>query len=371
MPADVGTQTVLIKHYDRIDSWRVNNRFLDIRPVGIYKGGLMTYNSGPGTVDIHPLVCEISDGSYQVKVQTTTDITVAAANNKYIVLRWNYTGDKDVDYMEALAVTSGNVLDNDLVAGYVFNGVVIYGSADHRRSTPNVQQLTLAVEPNQPTEDSKVFIRGGLVQSGSGYNYIHAQLLDLGAWPGTTRLVYVTPSDGTVESTSDTDYRGKLVLAEVAASASISESDITDVRGFLTQAPASKACEVVKASDYFPLIPANAVPESFVAMPDMILSITTSGGDLLVNFSAGYVTAPGGYTVSRILIDSVEMYRVGTHYTDRPNMHYLKKSLSAGTHEVLIQVWPYLGNVVATLVPNPASPPVWIVNERVLSAIEL
>jgi len=234
MATDVGTQTVSIKFYDRIDSSIVNKRYNDIRQLGIYKGGWLT-KSGSNVI-VSPVVCEITDGTHQVRVETTTNVTVTSVTtNYYLVLRWTYTGVATADYMELLAVATPAA--NDLVLGQLTAGGIVYSNATYPRTTPHTMDQFLKVVPdNRGTETYKVFIKKGTTQSPSGLNIIYDQKIELTSYNGKTVMIYVDTYTGIVTASEVAAYNGKLVVAIVVVDAEVITADkITDVRPFLNQ----------------------------------------------------------------------------------------------------------------------------------------
>jgi hypothetical protein len=248
MPADVGTQDVTLIFGTVANSSEVNARFMDVRKTGIYSGGY------PSVVDtsnaqISTLVCEISDGTYQVKVETTVAVNLAVAlATPYIVLRWEYTGASD-DYMEILAVATPAA--NDLVvAKCSFSGSDLIGfnlnDTTYPRSTPNVFDINLKVEATPDTE-MRVRVRAGKFRTHNATISIADQKSGLFTAPGSNSridLVYLNRTTGAVAiqqgtaaaSPSAPSYAGKFVLAEVTVEAGdtdIVASAIKDVRPWL------------------------------------------------------------------------------------------------------------------------------------------
>ena len=251
MPLNVGSQEISLKFLAPRNSSEVNRRFLNTRPTGIYSGGVLSIIDN-SNANLSPVVCEIGDGDHQVRVETTVDVSVAVSSaTSYIVLRWAYTGGAD-DYMEILAVNSGNVQATDVVVGRctftgggALNGFT-YSDTTHPRSFPNVQNLWLKVIP----VDSSMTLRilPGMFQSHTGSILVPFQQTSAIVPPASNSRIYLVyvDSSGTVlidsSGTSSVSpvapsYAGRLVLAEVTVSStdtSISESQIKDVRPFIT-----------------------------------------------------------------------------------------------------------------------------------------
>lgn len=244
MASNVGNQEVTLKYYDPVDSLESNERFRDIRPTGIYKGGYLTKVNNT-TVSLTPVVCEIrskiTSPYYQVKVETTTlvnDITVGSGT-PHVVLRWSYTGVAAADYMELLGVASPDTYD--LVVGECsFSGATLTGFDYAERANPSIFDLFLKVEPEE-TASMYVRIRGGRIQLNGSTVDITDQLSGAFSAPSSgskTGAVYVNTA-GAIQVSSNYTQLGELVLAEIALTAgqtTINADDITDARPFLTPA---------------------------------------------------------------------------------------------------------------------------------------
>lgn len=252
MPADVGSQTISLKYRAPGNSQEINERFADIRPTGIYSGGTLTVTDATHA-SLAPLICEIGDGTHQVRVETTESVSVTVGTGTpYIVLRWSYTGNTS-DYMEILAVSSGNVGTNDLVvakcsfASEVLTGFD-YGDTTHQRTVPNVQNLWLKVVP-RGSGSLKAMVWPGWYQSHTGSVHMPLQETDALVPPSSSNkiyLVYLNTDTGAVAidstgtqgaSPSAPDYDGRLVLAEITLASTdteITAAKIKDVRPFIT-----------------------------------------------------------------------------------------------------------------------------------------
>ena len=234
----VGNQIVTLKYYDPANSGDVNRRFQGIRPVGIYSGGYLTPSDG-SHIDLSPLVCEISDGDFQVRVETTivVNLSVPFADNKpYVVLHWTYVGLVS-DYMEILVVNAP--ADNDIVVGKCTysGGGVLNGVIYSERTTPNTLDLFLKVEPGSVSKSIRV--RRGRKYVGTAVQEIDEQYtsISLSTYSaGNTVYIYVDDAGGLAHSKTASNYDGKLLLAKIVIPNpfnSISVDDITDVRSFL------------------------------------------------------------------------------------------------------------------------------------------
>jgi len=251
MPANVGGQNISLRYQAPGNSAEINERFVNIRPVGIYSGGYLTVVDGTHA-SVSPLVCEIGDGTHQIRVETTVAVSIAvAAATPYIVLRWAYAGTTS-DYMEILAVSSANVGTNDLVVGKctfaaaVLNGFT-YGDSTYPRTHPNTQALWLKVIP-RGSSSLKMWVQPGYYQSHDASVFVPLQETDSLVPPTTNSkvyLVYINTAGAVAIDSSGTeaaspvapDYDGRLVLAEVTLDSTATEvtaSDIKDVRPFVT-----------------------------------------------------------------------------------------------------------------------------------------
>lgn len=269
MPSNIGDQTVSILYSAAANSLIVNKRHKSIRQLGIYSGGYLD-KVDDTHAQLFPLVCEISDSTHQVRVETTTVVSgILVAENEYIVLRWAYVGATD-DYMEILSVVTP--ASNDLIVGKCIFGAGIltgfnYDDDSYPRSTPNTQDLFLKVEPTRATE-LNVRIRAGRVQNAYGVLVISDQKSTLFVVPTADSkiyLVYLRTSDGTIQIDSSgteaaspvaPNYGGKMVLAEItltSTSANITASMIKDVRDFMS----NKIGFIVEGRDSDPSSPAT------------------------------------------------------------------------------------------------------------------
>jgi hypothetical protein len=248
MPADVGSQTISLKYGAPGNSREINERFVGVRETGIYSGGYLSVVDS-SNAKVSALVCEITDGTHQVRVQTTTSVTLAVSQSTpVVVLRWAYTGDT-TDFMQILAVSSGSVQTNDLVVGVCSftGGGALNGFTYTTRTTPNTLDLFLKVEPTEDTE-LKVRIRAGRIQNSSQTINVVDQKSSVFVAPASNSridIVYVIPSTGVIAIAQGTaaaspvapSYAGKIVLAEVtltSTSTNITSSMVADKRNFVT-----------------------------------------------------------------------------------------------------------------------------------------
>lgn len=251
MPADVGSQTLSLKYGAPGNSAEVNRRFVDVRPVGIYEGGVLSVVDNTHA-SLSAVVCEIGDGTHQVRVATTVAVSILVAQaTPYIIFRWSYTGTTS-DYMEILAVNSSSILATDLVVakctftgGGALNGFD-YGDSTYPRTHPNTQDFSLKVVP---ATGMRMYVQPGYFQDSAQATLIPFQLTDAITAPASNSqifLVYIDTATGTVgvdtsgvaaASPVVPAYNGKLVLAEVTVASTtttIIGSMIKDVRPHVT-----------------------------------------------------------------------------------------------------------------------------------------
>ena len=251
MASNIGSQTVTLLFHTIANSLEWNKRFIDIRKIGIYTGGWLSIINNT-TAQISSLICEISDGNYQVKIKTATTVNITVSSTTpYIVLRWTYTGSVTNDFMSLLAVVTPAT--NDVVVGKcTFDGSLHlngfnYGDTTYSRTDPAIQDLFLKVEATGDS-DLRVRIRSGRIQTASANISIADQKSDLITRPvsySKVYLVYVNTDTGIISIDSSgtaaitpvaPNYGGKLVLAEITLAStdtSISQSKIKDVRSFI------------------------------------------------------------------------------------------------------------------------------------------
>ena len=288
MPSNIGSQSIYVKFFDPVDSSVVNRIGVDVRKTGIYSGGYLT-KINDSSVSLSTLSVEIGDGTYQVKI--TTGIAVAVAISPaapVIVLRWIYTGSASVDYMDFVNVAPGGILTNDIVVGVgTYVGPTLQAVFDYTlRSTPNVYDLFLKVEPTTPTT-MQVRVRAGRVNYGVANYDVVDQLTSAFVAPGSGSridVVYVD-SDGVVKILPGTpsgspvppDYVGKVALCQItipSGASSITASMIKDVRSF------------VSGSLAFPITAAGSVYGSALS----VLSGIPSGAGVIPGVNTGLVS---------------------------------------------------------------------------------
>jgi hypothetical protein len=227
-------------------SWNLRN--YGIVPTGVYCGGYLSITSG-NSFSVDTLLCEIRDENYQVRIATTSPITLtlASTSSPYVVLRWVYSASA-TNYMDVLLVGSGSIQANDIVlgkctctAGPVLTGFD-YADATYPRSTPNSFDVALRAESDITPSILRVWVRAGYIYKadGSASVKINDSALVFDAADGSnTRvdLVYVGDSGAAiVKGTAGAGvpaYGGKKVVAEVsipALATTILQSYIKDVR---------------------------------------------------------------------------------------------------------------------------------------------
>ena len=294
---DYGTQTISVDYYDPADSHIVNLRHMGVRRVGIYSGGYLTKVSNVA-VSLSALICEVKDSDYQVKVETAAtvaSVTVGVAT-PYVVLRWAYTGAVD-NYMDVLGVAEGSIQDNDLVVGKCnFSGATLTGFDYSERTTPEVFDLFLKVDPTVPASMT-VRVRAGSVNFGSENFDIVDQVTSAIAAPGSGSridLIYVD-TDGVVKikagtadpSPSAPDYEGKAVLAEVTIASTateITEDDIKRVRAFI----------VTAGADLLSYRSGDLLMSSHASPPSGFSDVSVTYADKFIRISSGTPLDTGG-----------------------------------------------------------------------------
>lgn len=265
MANNVGSQTVDMKFHAERTSANINSRFKDIRPVGIYKGGYLAV-ADTTHATLTPLTCEISDGTYQVRVSTASNVTLTvSAATPYIILRWTYSGSETADYMQILAVAYSSTTANDIIVGkctFSSGNLIGFSYTNGIADFDNEQWLNyrnyalnsnnqLKVIPSTPLIGGDIIVLPGRIQTANGTYDVPLQTISLTTVsdPSMDRidLVYFNTDTQSIDVYEGSeappvlievpDYAGKLVLAEIIkGNFTITASQIRDVRSFITQA---------------------------------------------------------------------------------------------------------------------------------------
>ncbi len=234
-------QKISIQYFDSVDAIEVNTRFIDIRKRGIYKGGYLTKVSDV-QVSLSAFVCEIGDNDYQVRIEDIAATAIAVdTTNKYVVIRWGYVASSSNE-ASILGVAVGDLLANDLIVGACqFSGSTLTGFDYTLRTSPNVLDLFLKVEP-LATPSMYVRIRAGRVTYGNAIFDVIDQTILLTA-PGsnsridliqvnTSGAMIVTQGTAAVTPVAPS-YSNLVTLAQITLTTgqtTITETSIKDVR---------------------------------------------------------------------------------------------------------------------------------------------
>jgi len=240
-----GNQTLAINYYDQVNSNEVDTINQGIIQTGIYSGGYLTGVSDV-SVSLSLLTCIIGDGTYQVRVQTTTVITpfTVSTSTPWVVLRWSYVASAN-NWMQVVAVAAGSILSTDLIVGQcVFAGSTLTGFNYSLRTSPMTSTVMLRVEPTDGVASMYLHVRAGRVNYGASNLIIVDQLTPLFTAPlsgsridlvqvNTSGVVIVTQGVAGGSPVAP-NYGNLLTLAEVTLASgqtSITSTSINDVRG--------------------------------------------------------------------------------------------------------------------------------------------
>lgn len=251
MPTNIGSQTVHVKFFDPVTNPNVNFMALDIRKIGIYRGGYLTKSSNT-LVSLSTLSCEISDANAtgnQVRITTGAAVSIVVSSaTPLVVLRWTYTADAAADYMDFVAVAVGAQLATDVIVGKcLYSGSTLTDFDYTLRTNPLVFHNFLKVEPTDPAS-MFVRIRAGRINYGvQNFDIVDSKLAF--AAPGSNSyigLVQVTaagaikdpPTYGSIAVTPTPPiYGGLFTAAEITLTVgqtTITEANIKDVRSFVS-----------------------------------------------------------------------------------------------------------------------------------------
>jgi hypothetical protein len=236
-------QKIDIQFFDPADANQLNLRFSEIRKIGVYTGGYLTKVSD-SQISVSNLVCEISDGTYQIKCKTdAAELVTVSIAAPYVVLRWLYTGHSS-DLVQFLGVASP--VANDLVVGQcLYTGSILSGFDYTLRSIPNIADFFLRVIPTIPASMQVRILPGKINYGIRNYDVIDQISSVFTAPSSLTRIdaLYID-SDGIVKilpgaegAGSAANYAGRLVIAEITLTVgmtTITAASIKDVRSFLS-----------------------------------------------------------------------------------------------------------------------------------------
>lgn len=273
-----GNQSIQWSYFDPLNSDEFDRHSEDIIPPGIYKGGELEIINGIApniVIRVKPLVCMISDGAQQARIETTAnaDIAVPDSAHSYIILRWTWQPLTNW-FMDMLAVGAGSITSTDLVVGEcVFSGsdvvAIDYGSSGIiPRTVPSDMKQFLKVSP-MPIPGDTVFVSNGWVSYGPARLYVPAQespvfanldtlpRIDL-LWvaPGSDPYTgYLTITKGTPgASPIPPDHSGRIVIAQINMPASgasipptITADMIVDARPWINLGGAAGLTGIVAA----------------------------------------------------------------------------------------------------------------------------
>jgi len=240
----LSNQTVTLLYLTPANSRDVNLRHQSIREVGVYSGGYFR-NQGSSLVTLYPFICEISDGTYQVRVEMDVAETgITAVNNQYLVLTWTYSGSASLDKISISSTASPGA--NDIILAYttISGGNVSFDYSE--RTVPNTLDLHLKTEAPDAAmiangDLMKVRVRAGRIQTAEGNVDVSEQISANSITSGGSTvyaLVYIDDS-GVPQITQDTstiDYSGRRVIAELTvppSTTTLTSSMIKDVRTFI------------------------------------------------------------------------------------------------------------------------------------------
>lgn len=365
-----GSQSITWSYFLEASAANFGKRLMDVAPVGIYEGGYLT-RVNDSRVSLSTFVAELQDGVAQINARTAAAATLDSTTldggsissaTPYLVMRWAYTA-LVANYVEiyAIANLTTALQEHDVVIGKcVFEGATLSSFDYSDRTAPLLQSHTLRVEATLATE-MYVQVRGGVVNTGSAKVRIGDQKVGPFVAPASPNsridLVYVT-STGSVAvqqgtaavSPSAPAYGGKLVLAEVTVvngDTNLPWSQITDARAFLSY-PQQSTTQMVESSGTNDI---SYNTTAWATIPDMTLSITTTGGILHVSGNIPMRWTRGRQNDFRLRIDGVVKWvrRLETgdadNYEDL-NVSYYVNGLSAGSHTVDVQWYRLDSDVV-------------------------
>ena len=275
-----GTQVKSVGFYDPADSGVVNKRNVLVQECGIYSGGYLTTGVG-NDVSLSPLVCVIKGADlatpdptnfYQLRVETKAAITLTLdSTNRFVILRWAYTGSSATDYMDVLAVPSGSIGVNDLLVGMGNFGLgssllsveYVDSTKTFIRSEASTSEHNLKVIPTT-TPSMSVRINQGYITYGVSGIFVPTQTygpISVAGLVNSRIDVLYVDSTGTLQKFTGADavtpvapsYENKIVLAEIKLTGGMSQITAASIRDTRLFAGAG-----VNIASIFPSMTGNA-----------------------------------------------------------------------------------------------------------------
>lgn len=330
----ITNQRVSLVYKSPADSRRINERFADIRPTGIYKGG---YLKKEGSFwYLTNFICEIADSTeswsafnkHQVRVisgvnsddysSTDTDWINGTAPlgplvaGTFVLLSWTYKTSAIAEVIVKTTTKFSEIRENELIVGKIIAydggidyaiysaniGETVVGESWHR-SIPDLPEFKLKVVPDW-NENRQVWVLPGKFLNDERDIDVYMQMLSL---PEHDRdyIIYLNPEERIIGDgweprralaavkedpvvSATTPYAGKILLAEVHTPAdpatAISEYDIKDIRGI-----------------YSPTVSRKYVNDAVAAVNTLVDNLTNTVSNIVtpaVPASAGWVKLGNG-----------------------------------------------------------------------------
>lgn len=232
------TESIFVQYRAPVKSEQINNRVSELIPIGVYKGGLVKYNSSDG-VEVGPIMAEIPDTGGSIKQikyikDDATTVPTTGVSNPYIVLRWTFQDDPVTD--KPSFVSTATPTATDIIICQVRGGQIKYDV----RTCPQSSDYLLKVKPTYayPTLSIQT---NTYVEVFGGYTYtstitttptpIDFQVLNITSASG---YVYIT-SGGTIAFATSIPAGSVCALAQITRSSTsdaITKANIKDLRTF-------------------------------------------------------------------------------------------------------------------------------------------
>jgi parallel beta-helix repeat protein len=246
---DYGNQLIQFEFGDPLNAAEFNRRDANITDTGVYDGGLLSIVNDT-TVNLATTTIEIGDGTYSVRINTTSVVAVTVStSNIYVVARWSYSAQVNW-YADILAVDYASLQANDVIFGKcVYTGSTLTSIDYNQKTLPrivSVGNIEAMLKPSAVNGQMYIAVASGKFSYGTAQKSFAGGNSPTITAPTTNPridLIYID-SSGVLQaltgveavSPSPPNHSPYLPISEISLSVGDTQIDseaITDVRPWL------------------------------------------------------------------------------------------------------------------------------------------